>query len=126
MDKIINIDRGEFILDGSAVMDEVDKQVVSLIMKMYSFECFLYRAVNKASRDKDASKIKTLGAFALLLAKTIQRMEPTINVGRDWVFQNKVAGFVTYRGQSMMPELVEEFKRLAPSTDRCSTIRKNI
>ena len=52
-------------------MTEEDYKALCLIMRMYSFESFLYREVNRASREKDRSKIANLGAFGYLLTKNI-------------------------------------------------------
>lgn len=82
-------------------MDQDDKLAIGIIMKIYSFESFVYKTVNKASRTKDASKIHHLGPFAFLLAKILQRLSPSINVGTDFVFQVRAPGFITYRGLSL-------------------------
>jgi hypothetical protein len=48
--------------------DHVDTQI---IMFMYTMESFLYTKINKVSRDKDASAIKTLGPFTVALTRII-------------------------------------------------------
>ena len=52
-------------------MTDDDKLASKVIMKMYSFESFLYGTVNRASREKDVSKIANLGAYAYLLTKNL-------------------------------------------------------
>ena len=52
-------------------MNEDDELAAKVIMKMYSFECFLYGTVNRASREKDTSKIANLGPYAYLLTKNL-------------------------------------------------------
>ena len=44
---------------------------VKAILFMYSMESFLYKRVNKISRDKDSSSISTLGPFAVALTRII-------------------------------------------------------
>ena len=45
---------------------------VKALITMYSLETFLYRTLNFASRKKDASKIKTLGPYAVALTGAIR------------------------------------------------------
>ena len=52
-------------------MTDDDNLAAKVILKMYSFESFLYGSVNKASRDLDNSKIANLGAYAYLLTKIL-------------------------------------------------------
>ena len=90
-------------------MTKEDKLVLRIIMKMYSIESFLYTAVNHASRDKDQTKIKNLGPYAYILAKILQRLNPTINIGQNYIFQKRAPGFVTYRGTNLPREFVENY-----------------
>ena len=41
------------------------------ILKIYSYESPLYKAVNRANQCQDESAIKTLGPFSWLLSKTL-------------------------------------------------------
>ena len=43
------------------------------ILKIYSYESPLYKAVNRANQCKDESAIKTLGPFSCLLYMTLYR-----------------------------------------------------
>ena len=45
--------------------------VVKSIMKIFSLETWLYSAVNKASRERDRSKIETLGPVACILSHAL-------------------------------------------------------
>ena len=105
-------------------MTEEDYKALCLIMRMYSFESFLYREVNRASREKDRSKIANLGAFGYLLTKNIQRLNPTFNKGTDYIYQVRAPGFVTYRGLSLNADEVETYRRLAPG--KCCCLCKNL
>jgi hypothetical protein len=42
--------------------------LTKLILYLYSMQTFLYSEINRASRDKDKSKIKTLGPFSFVLS----------------------------------------------------------
>lgn len=44
---------------------------VKTILFIYSLECFLFKKLNKASRDKDQSVIQTLGPYAVAISKII-------------------------------------------------------
>ena len=87
----------------------MDENAKKLIMNMYSMESFLYKELNRASRDKDQSKVATLGPYAYVLAKILQRMNPAINKGEDFVFDKRAPGFVTYRGLSLSQTEVDKF-----------------
>uniref|UniRef100_A0A7S3FTP5 NAD(+)--protein-arginine ADP-ribosyltransferase n=1 Tax=Strombidium rassoulzadegani TaxID=1082188 RepID=A0A7S3FTP5_9SPIT len=39
---------------------------------MYTMESFLYREVNRASRERDVSKVETLGPYAWVLRKIVE------------------------------------------------------
>ena len=48
---------------------------VKTILFIYSMECFLFKKLNKASRDKDQSVIKTLGPYAVAMSKIIDSVQ---------------------------------------------------
>ena len=102
MNREIYIDHGINVgVDGGGKklkeMEAEDHLAIKIVMKMYSFESFLYSMVNRASRERDQSKIANLGPFAYLLTKTLQRFDPTINTD-GYIFKKRALGFVTYRG----------------------------
>lgn len=45
--------------------------VVKSIMKMFSLETWLPDAINRACRERDTSKIETLGPFACILSHSL-------------------------------------------------------
>ena len=47
---------------------------VKTILFIYSLDCFLFKKLNKASRDKDSSVIATLGPFAVAISKIIDKI----------------------------------------------------
>ena len=71
MSRSVNIDLGRGVRDLSAEMSDDDMLAIQVIMKMYSLESFLYREVNRACREKDKSKIQTLGPFSFLVTKIL-------------------------------------------------------
>ena len=60
-------------LDKPPVTSNPSHPDVKAILIMYSLECFLYKTINFASRQKDASKITNLGPFSVALGRIICR-----------------------------------------------------
>ena len=81
-----------------------DYKAIQVLMKMYSFESFLYREISNSSKQQEPAKSVNLGPYAYLLTKILQRFNPNINVGADYVFQTRAPGFVTYKGTSLTVE----------------------
>ena len=78
------------------------------IVKMYTYETGLYRALNNASCYHDKSKIKTLGPYALLLYKIIDRTgsfkeknDQLINKENQFKDSNGYTWSMLYRGVSL-------------------------
>ena len=55
----------------SAILSNPNHKFTQRILYLYSMECFIYEELNRASRSKDASKIKYYGAFAAALSHII-------------------------------------------------------
>ena len=53
MDEPININLGDGVDIEDEKMDEEDHKAVKIVMKMYSFEGFLFNEVNRALWTKD-------------------------------------------------------------------------
>ena len=53
------------------VTSDPDHPHVRAAMYLYSIESFIYKRINKISRDKDTSSIMTLGPFAVVLTRII-------------------------------------------------------
>ena len=50
------------------ILSDPNHEIVRLIMYIYSMESFIYEDLNRATRDKDLSKVKFYGAFAAALS----------------------------------------------------------
>ena len=48
---------------------------VKAILFIYTMESFLFKKLNRASREKDASVIKTLGPFAVVISRVIDSVQ---------------------------------------------------
>lgn len=65
-------------------------------------ESFLFKRLNRASRDKDITAIKTLGPYAVAASCIINGVQSKR--------LDKIVGkFVCYRGIALTPELVKEW-----------------
>ena len=53
-------------------MKDPDSEITKLVLLIYSMETFIPYELNRASRDKDQSKIQTLGPFACILKYIIE------------------------------------------------------
>ena len=109
--------------EGGGIKDE---KVRRLVMVMYSLESFLYKQVNKASKDEDFSKIDNLGAYAVLLQIILTGANPTINIGERFIFQTRAAGFEVLRGVQMSDEELQKYKNLAPPKNCFVWLMKNL
>ena len=68
------------------------------IMRLYSMETFLFRILNRACREKDTSRIKTLGPFAVALSRIIDSKK------RNQTDKDAIKGrFSVYRCMSLTP-----------------------
>ena len=50
------------------ILSDPSHKIVQLILYIYSMESFIYQDLNRATRDKDKSRIKFYGAFAAALS----------------------------------------------------------
>ena len=53
------------------ILSDPTHNITKHLMYLYSMESFIYNDMNKASREKDESKIKYYGAFAAALSYII-------------------------------------------------------
>ena len=84
------MDAWKFLLEFHRISDQDIKMILDCkhddesddarraILKIYSYESPLYKAVNRANQCQDESAIKTLGPFSLLLIMTLA-MPPVEN-----------------------------------------------
>lgn len=85
------------------ILSDPDNEFVKTLVYIYSMESFLYVEMNKASRNKDDSKIKYYGPFAAALGFIVHNGNSQGG--------NKVTSKVLYRGfQVSSSELEEKFK----------------
>jgi len=53
------------------ILSDPQNEFVKLMLYIYSMDSFIFKEMNKASRDKDDTKIKYYGAFASALGYII-------------------------------------------------------
>ena len=54
---------------------DANSNICKTILYVYSMETFVYKTLNSSSRNKDASKIATLGPFAAAMSFILYRAE---------------------------------------------------
>ena len=62
-------------LDTTPKLTDPESIEVKVILNFYSLESFLFRKLNKSSREKDLSVISTVGPFAVALNKVIDHVQ---------------------------------------------------
>ena len=69
--------------NGSILTCEILKNpqhaITNFILKLHTLETYLYKDLKKASREKDESKIMTLGPYALVLSYIISNADYSNN-----------------------------------------------
>ena len=75
-----------------------DEEILACAARLYSAESFLYKLLNTTLRDKDMSKLDTLGPFCVLLWLHLRNNKDK----RDQL---------VYRGMTLADEMVEEYKQ---------------
>ena len=65
---VVNLDRVPKLTDPESID-------VKVILNFYSLESFLFKKLNKSSREKDTAVIRTLGPFAVALNKVINHVQ---------------------------------------------------
>jgi hypothetical protein len=75
-----------------------DEEILACVPRLYSAESFLYKLLNTTLRNKDMSKLDTLGPFCVLLWLHLRNN----NDKRDQLL---------YRGMTLTDEMVEEYKQ---------------
>ena len=72
------------------------------ILFMYSLECFLFKRMNRASRDKDSSAIKTLGPYAVAISKIINSVQQKR-------LDKRVGQFTCFRGMALPQKIIQKW-----------------
>lgn len=86
-----------------SILSDPAHPVTTYILYLYSMETFIYSELNRACREKDASKIKYYGAFAAALSYIIH----FANSNRS---KQKLSGTnMLYRGLSMKRCEIDRF-----------------
>ena len=56
-------------LEYEGVLDNPNSNIIKFIIFIYSMETFIPKVFNKAEREKDSSKVLSLGPFANILSE---------------------------------------------------------
>ena len=84
-----------------ALKDKSDEELDRLCIQLYTKECFLYKAVNKAMREQDYSKKTTLGPY-IVLSYDYKRS----SYGAD----KHVRNVVVYRGMTLNSNQIQDYR----------------
>ena len=85
------------------ILINLEDEITKHILYLYSMESFIYPELNRASRDKDTSKIKYYGAFAASLSYIIY----SANKNRT---NDMLAGATElYRGLTLTEEEIDQY-----------------
>lgn len=82
--------------------------------KLYTKECYIFRAVNTALRDNDRSKLETLGPYCYLVYNYIGRDDNNLSIYhrfRQRFGLIKSQSMVVYRGDYISSEVLEKYRR---------------
>ena len=89
------------------MLSDPEHVIVKTLLYIYSLEPPIYRYLNKASREKDASYIDTLGPFSDALRTILHHAEKK---RKDKIPLGKA--FMVYRGLGLMQEHIDEYKAM--------------
>ena len=85
------------------LLSDPTHKITRHLLYLYSMETFIYPELNKASREKDKSKIKFYGAYAAALSYIIQ----SANKNRDLNGDRLTGTTVLFRGLSLERKQLE-------------------
>ncbi|CAF0880648.1 unnamed protein product [Didymodactylos carnosus] len=74
-----------------------EDEIYKLFILLYTYECFLYKLINKTLREDDYSKIQTLAPFCGLL-----HTSNCVAATKSYIYKGKV-----YRGMHLDQEQIE-------------------
>ena len=92
------------------ILEDPSHPVTTLLLRLYSFECFLYGSLNKALRFGDTSKVQSLGPYA-------HAMEAIVLVAggnREKIKEEDLEGVDLYRGCCMTEDQIQKYRDAIP------------
>ena len=89
------------------ILSDPDHLIVKTLIYLYSLEPPIYKILNKASREKDASKVGTLGPYSDCLRTILANAERN---RKDKIPFNKP--FTVYRGFGLEDKEIEEYRKM--------------
>ena len=84
--------------------------VTTLLLRLYSFECFLYGSLNKALRFGDTSKVQSLGPYAHAMDKIVEGAGRR----RENIKKEDLSGIDLYRGCCMTEAQIQKYRDAIP------------
>ena len=93
------------------ILSDPNHKITRHLLYIYSMETFIYPELNKASREKDKSKIQFYGAYAAALSYIIY----SANRNRDLNSDRLTGTTVLYRGLSLARSQLETLYQVGSS-----------
>ena len=112
------------------VRDEVSKKkewkkmekLQDCCAKLYTKQCFLFRAANTALRDDDRTKLNTLGPYCYLVYNYVGRhLNDDLSIRHrllQIVHPTESQSMIVYRGDHVSREKIEEYRQAAGRKDK--------
>ncbi|CAF0787115.1 unnamed protein product [Didymodactylos carnosus] len=90
-----------------SVKDKGEDEIYKLAISLYTYECFLYKLINKTLGEDDYSKIQTLAPFCSLL-----HTSNCVAATKSYIYKG------IYRGMHLDQEQIEYFKQAIKNGDK--------
>ena len=92
------------------ILRDPSHPVTTLLLRLYSFECFLYGTLNKAQRFGDQSKVQSLGPYAHALDAIMR----SAGGRRGDIKEKDLANLDLYRGCCMTEDQIQKYRDAIP------------
>jgi len=92
------------------ILSDPSHPVTTLLLRLYSFECFLYGTLNKAQRFGDQSKVQSLGPYAHALHYIMEEAGDN----RGDIKKEDLEDLDLYRGCCMTEDQIQKYRDAIP------------
>ena len=92
------------------ILHDPSHPVTTLLLRLYTFECFLYGTLNKAQRFGDQSKVQSLGPYAHALNEIME----DAGDNRGDIKREDLEDLDLYRGCCMTEDQIQKYRDAIP------------
>ena len=96
------------------ILRDPSHPVTTLLLRLYSFECFLYGTLNKAQRFGDESKVQSLGPYA----HALYQIMTYAGYNREDIEDEDLQDLDLYRGCCMTEDQIQKYRDAIPKGKR--------